>query len=124
MSYINKPGKTSAWRVMTVRQQVSAVLAYGKIETTFKKAKNTQKRLDKLITLAKVDNFNNRRQVKKWLLNTNLFDVDQLMDHLFSKVAPKYENTPGGYSRVLKLGPRRGDATEMAILQLTDAKYK
>ncbi|AFQ04494.1 50S ribosomal protein L17 [Mycoplasmoides genitalium] len=121
MSYINKEGKTTAWRVMTVRQQVSAVLSYGKIQTTLKKAKNTQKRLEKIITIAKVDNFNNRRAVKKWLLNTNSLDVDQLTNHLFKKVAPRFLKRNGGYSRVLKLGVRRGDSTEMVILQLIDA---
>lgn len=117
MSYINKPGKTSAWRQMTTRQQVSDVLTYHQISTTLTKAKITQKHVEHLITLAKVDNVANRRAASRILLNTKLFNKNELITYLFTKIAPKFKTRPGGYTRVIKKGPRRGDSAEEAVLQ-------
>lgn len=116
MSYINKPGKTSAWRQMVIRQQVSDVIAYGKIETTLVKAKETQKHLEKLITIAKNDNLANRRKALSILLNTKKIDRKDLVDKLFKELGKEYINRNGGYTRVLKLDKRRGDNTRMSIL--------
>ncbi len=118
MSYINKPGKTRAWRKMVIRQQVSDVLAYGKIVTTVTKAKETQRHVEKLITIAKKDSIPARRKAASIVLNTKTLTADELVKKLFKDIAPKYAKRNGGYTRVLKLGTRAGDNTEEAIIEL------
>lgn len=120
MSYINKPGKTTASRVMIIRQQVSDAISYHELKTTITKAKETQKRLDKLVTWAKQDTPANRRLANRWLVNTQKATTKDLLKHLFEKIGPTFKERNGGYTRVLKLGKRQGDATEMAILQFVD----
>lgn len=117
MSYINKKGKTSSWRQMVIRQQVSDVIAYGKITTTITKAKETQKHVDKVITLAKENTLASNRAIRAILLPTKDCSVDQLVKKL-ADYASKYSKRAGGYTRVLKLGARKGDNTEEAILSL------
>lgn len=117
MSFVNKPGKTTAWRKMVIRQQVSDVIAYGQIKTTITKAKETQKHVDKLITLAKNDSLANDRKMRSILLNTKSLNVDQLVKKAHT-IAKKYANRKGGYTRVLRLDERDGDQTVLAILQL------
>lgn len=118
MSFQNKKGKTKAWRKMVTRQQVSDVIAYGKIITTHTKAKETQRHVDRIITLAKKDTLASRRQAASILLNTTKGDADVILKKLFNEIGPKYKDRNGGYTRVLKLGSRPGDNTEEAILQL------
>ena len=117
MSFINKPGKTTAWRRMVIRQQVSDVIAYGKIETTITKAKETQKHVDKLITLAKKPTLANQRKIRSILLPVRTMGVEAIMTKL-STLAKKYEKRNGGYTRVLRVSERQGDQTQVAILQL------
>lgn len=117
MSFINKKGKTSAWRQMVIRQQVSDVFAYGKITTTITKAKETQRRVDKVITLAKKNTLASNRQIRSIILATKDKSVDELIKTI-NDYAKKYANRNGGYTRVLKLGTRPGDNTEEAILAL------
>ena len=118
MSFQNKKGKTQAWRKMVIRQQVSDVLAYGKLITTHTKAKETQRHVDKMITLAKKDTLASRRAAAAVLLNTSKMTADEILKKLFSEYGPKYKNRNGGYTRVLKLGSRPGDDTEEAIIEL------
>lgn len=118
MSFQNKEGKTRAWRKMVIRQQVSDVLANGKIITTITKAKETRKHVDKMITLAKKDTLAARRKAASILLDTNHMTADEILKKLFSEYGPKYKTRHGGYTRVLKLGYRHGDNTEEAILEL------
>ncbi len=118
MSYQNKKGKTSAWKKMVRRQQISDVIAYGKITTTVTKAKETQRHVDRIITLAKKNTLASRRQAAAILLNNQKYDADALLKRLFEVVGPKYKDRHGGYTRVLKLGTRPGDSTEEAILEL------
>lgn len=118
MSYINKEGKTSSWRKMVIRQQVSDVIAYGKIKTTLSKAKETKRHVDKIITLSKKGSLHARRLAMRTLLNTTISDKKTLLKKLFDSLAKKYKDRNGGYTRVLKLGPRRGDNVEEAILEL------
>lgn len=118
MSFINKPGKTRSWRKMVTRQQVTDVIAYGQIITTHTKAKETQRHVDRIITLAKKNTLASRRMAAAILLNNKNYDRDALLKKLFNEIGPKYANRNGGYTRVLKLGQRRGDATEIAVLQL------
>lgn len=118
MSYIYYKGKTTAWRWMVIRQQVSDVLAYNQIITTLTKAKETRKHLDKMITLAKKDTLTTKRKAAGFLLATTKFDKKQLLQHLFGSLKQKYKKRSGGYCRILKLGKRNGDNSEMALLQL------
>ena len=117
MAFINKKGKTSSWRQMVIRQQVSDVIAYGEIQTTLTKAKETQKHVDHLITLAKNASLANDREMRSILLNTKNYDVDHLVKKAHT-IAKKYEDRKGGYTRVLRLKERDGDNTTVAILQL------
>lgn len=118
MSYINKDGKTTAWRIRVIRQQVSDVLAYGQIKTTLTKAKETRRHVDKIITLSKKGTLAARRQAAAILLDTTKATRDELLKQLFDTLSKKYKDKNGGYTRVLKLGPRRGDNVEEAIIQL------
>lgn len=118
MSYINKKGKTTSWRLMVIRQQVSDVLAYGKIVTTVTKAKETKRHVDKIITLGKKGTLAARRQAASILINTTVASKDELVRKLFDEIAKKYKTRNGGYTRVLKLGKRQGDNTEEAVIEL------
>lgn len=118
MSFINKPGKTRSWRKMVSRQQVSDVLAYGEIITTVTKAKETQRHVDRIITLAKKNTLASRRQAASIILSTSKLNDKELLTKLFDEIGPKYKDRKGGYTRVLKLGTRPGDNTERAIIQL------
>ncbi len=120
MSYINKRGKTTATRVMIIRQQVSDMIAYHQIKTTITKAKETQKRIEKIITWAKNDTIANRRLANRWLVDNQKINTNDAIKYLFEKIGPAFSKRSGGYTRVLKLGKRQGDATEMAILQFVD----
>ncbi len=117
MSFINKKGKTSSWRKMVIRQQVSDVIAYGQIITTLTKAKETQKHVDDIITLAKNNNLASDRKMRSIFLKTTKMDVDQLVKRAHT-IAKKYENRKGGYTRVVRLDERDGDNTVTAVLQL------
>lgn len=118
MSFINKPGKTRAWRKMMTRQQVTDVIAYGKIITTHPKAKETQRHVDHIITLAKKNTLAARRAAAAILLDNQKYSKDELLKKLFDSLGPKYLERNGGYTRVLKLGQRRGDNAEEAIIEL------
>lgn len=117
MSYINKPGKTTSWRKMVIRQQVSDVIAYGHITTTITKAKETQKHVDHVITLAKKNTLAANRAIRSIILPTKVADVDTLMKKLVT-LAKKYANRNGGYTRVIRFDERQGDNTTTAIIQL------
>ncbi len=118
MSFINKPGKTRSWRKMVTRQQVTDVIAYGQIITTISKAKETQRHVDRIITLAKKNTLSSRRSAASILLKNKKYSRDELLKKLFNEIGPKYMNRNGGYTRVLKMGKRRGDSVEIAVLQL------
>ena len=117
MSFINKEGKTSAWRRMVIRQQVSDVIAYGNIKTTFTKAKETQRHVDRVITLAKKNTLDSNRKILSIIKDTKKATAKDLVKKL-QTIAKKYATRNGGYTRVLRLGKRPGDNTEVAILEL------
>jgi len=102
---------------MVSRQQVSDVISHGSIVTTKTKAKESQRHVDHLITLAKKNTLASRRAAAAILLGTNQHSAD-LLRKLFNELGPKYANRAGGYTRVIKLGNRPGDNTEEAVLQL------
>ena len=107
-----KLGKTSAQRKAMLRQQVTDLLEHGKIETTFTRAKEVQPVVEKMITLGKKGGLANYRRALAYITKE---DVAQ---KLFKEVAPGYAERNGGYTRVTRIGARRGDAAEMAVIEL------
>ncbi len=112
MATLRKLGRPSAHRKAMLRNQVTSLLRSGRIETTYTRAKETQRMTETMITLGKRGDLHARRQALAYI-----FDED-VVTELFEEIAPKYAERKGGYTRVLKMGPRRGDAAEMAIIEL------
>lgn len=96
-----------------------ALIENGKIETTLEKAKALRPFVEKLITLAKKQTIHSRR-----LLNAKLKDHRKTADKLFKEIAPLYAERNGGYTRIYKLGNRRGDDARMAIIELVDYPFE
>ncbi len=112
MATLRKLGRPTDHRKAMLRNLVTSLLRSGRIQTTFSRAKEAQRMTDKMITLAKRGDLNARRQVLAYV-----YDED-VVTKLFSEIGPKYADRNGGYTRVLRVGPRRGDAAEIAILEL------
>ena len=109
-----KFGRNSAQRKSLFRNQTTALLKHGQIKTTLAKAKELRRYIEPLITRAKEDTHNNRRQVFSVLQNKHIVTA------LFEEVAPKSKDRPGGYTRVIRIGFRQGDGAEMAVIELVD----
>ena len=101
-------------RVAMYRNLVTDLLRYGKIVTTEAKAKEIQGMADKMITLGKGGTLHNRRQAIAFITDS------KVVEKVFNEIAPKYAQRPGGYSRIIKLGPRLGDNASMARLELVE----
>ena len=109
----NKLYRDSAHRRALLRNLCREVIEHERIETSQAKAKAVKPRVEKLITLAKRGDVHARRQALSEL------GQDKFLVHkLFEEVAPRYAERPGGYTRIVKLGPRRSDSTEMVFLEL------
>ena len=107
-----KLGKTSTQRKALLRQLVTDLLDTGKIETTFYRAKEVQPVVEKMITLGKKGGLYNYRRALAFITK------EDVANKLFKEIAPKYAERNGGYSRVTRIGARRGDAAEMAVIEL------
>ena len=107
-----KLGKTSAQRKAMLRQLVTDLLENGKIETTFFRAKEVQPVAEKMITLGKKGNLAAYRKAMSYVTK------EDVVQKLFKEIAPKYADRNGGYTRVTRTGARRGDAAEMAVIEL------
>ena len=107
-----KLGRASDHRDAMLRNLVTSLLENGKIETTVEKAKETRCMAEKMITLGKTNTLHSRRQALSYITK------EDVVSKVFAELAPKYADRNGGYTRILKLGPRRGDAAEMAIIEL------
>ena len=107
-----KLGKTSTQRKALLRQQVTDLLENGKMETTFYRAKEVQPVVEKMITLGKKGGLTNYRRALSFITK------EDVANKLFKEIAPKYEGRNGGYTRVTRTGARRGDAAEMAVIEL------
>ncbi len=107
-----KLGKTSAQRRALLRQQVTDLLENGKMETTFCRAKEVQPVVEKMITLGKKNNLAAYRKAMSYITK------EDVVQKLFKEIAPKYADRNGGYTRVTRTGARRGDAAEMAVIEL------
>ncbi|HDN97694.1 MAG TPA: 50S ribosomal protein L17 [bacterium] len=100
------------WKAL-VRNQVISLFTHGKIKTTLKKAKLTRSYADWLISLAQNNTLHNRRLALKFLVDK------KITNKLFYDIAPLFKGINGGYTRIIRLGFRRGDNAEMALLELT-----
>ena len=107
-----KLGRTSDHRTAMLRAMVTYLLENGRIETTVTRAKEVRAMTEKYITLAKMNNLSNKRQALAFITK------EAVVQKLFNEIAPKYAEVNGGYCRIIKTGPRRGDAAEMAIIEL------
>ena len=107
-----KLGKTSTQRKALLRQLVTDLLENGKIETTFYRAKEVQPVVEKMITLGKKGNLAAYRRALAYITK------EDVANKLFKEIAPKYADRNGGYTRVTRTGARRGDAAEMAVIEL------
>ena len=107
-----KLGRTSEHRTAMLRAMVTFLLENGKIETTVTRAKEVRAMTEKYITLAKTNTLASKRQA--WAFITK----EDVVAKLYNEIAPKYMDVNGGYCRITKTGPRRGDAAEMAIIEL------
>jgi large subunit ribosomal protein L17 len=106
-----KLGRTSAHRNALFRNQLSSLIDKERIITTLPKAKELRPQIERLVTLGKSDSVHNRRQAGRVVAD------DALIAKLFVTLGPRFSERPGGYTRIIKLGARRGDAAEMAILE-------
>lgn len=110
-----KIGRRSAHVRSLLANQVCSLIQHGRIETTLVKAKETRRFAEQMITLGKKGTLHHRRQAIAFLKQVDTVGT------LFSDIAPRFAERVGGYTRIIKLGPRRGDATEMCFLELVEA---
>lgn len=107
-----KLGRATDHRIATLRNLVTSLLENGRIETTVAKAKEVRCMAEKMITLGKTNTLHTRRQALAYITK------EDVVTKVFEEIAPKYSERNGGYTRIIKIGPRRGDAAEMAIIEL------
>jgi len=107
-----KLGRTSDHRKAMLRAMVTFLLENGRIETTATRAQEVRSMTEKYITLAKDNSLHSKRQALAFITK------ESVIKKLYDEIAPAYANVNGGYCRITKTGPRRGDAAEMAIIEL------
>ena len=107
-----KLGRTSDHRKAMLRAMVTYLLENGQIKTTLTRAKEVAPVAEKMITLAKDNTLASYRQALAFITK------EDVANKLFKEIGPKYADRNGGYTRIVRIGPRRGDAAEMAIIQL------
>ena len=114
MAHQRKLGRPTDQRMALLRNMTTSLLENGKVQTTVTRAKEVQKLADKMVTLGKSNTLHTKRQALSFITKRDV------VSKLFDEIAPKYSERNGGYTRIIKIGPRRGDAAEMAILELVD----
>jgi large subunit ribosomal protein L17 len=113
---MRKLGRTTAQRKAMLRGMVTLLLENGKIETTYTRAQEVSAKVDEMITLGKKGDLAPYRAALAYITK------EDVAKKLFSSIAPAYANVNGGYTQVLKMGPRRGDGAETAIVRLVAVK--
>lgn len=127
MSY-RKLGRTSSQRKALLRDLTTDLIVNGSIKTTEARAKEVRKTADKMITMAKRGDLASRRQAAAFLRNVvadvkedgDNVRVQSALQYLFEELAPKFADRKGGYTRILKTMPRRGDGAQMVVLEFVD----
>ena len=112
MSGNRKLGKPTDQRMAMMRAMVTYLLENGQIKTTVTRAKEVAPMAEKMISLAKTNNLASYRQALAFITK------EDVAKKLFDEIGPKYESRNGGYTRIVRIGPRRGDAAEMAYIEL------
>lgn len=107
-----KLGRPTDHRKAMLRGMVTYLLENGQIETTVTRAKEVRAVAEKMITTAKTPDLHSKRQVMAYVTK------ESVVKKLFDEIAPKYADRSGGYTKIMKIGPRRGDAAEIAIISL------
>ena len=110
--------RTTAHRLAMFSNQLASLMTHERIQTTVAKAKELRPLAERLITTAKNDDLAARRRVYRWIQD------HETVQKVFERIAPRFVDRPGGYTRILKLGPRRGDAAEAAILEFVDYRFE
>ena len=110
-----KLGRPTAHRMAMLRGLVTLLLENGQVETTLARAKEVRSLAEKMITLGKKNTLASRRAALAFITK------EAVVTKVFNELAPKYAERQGGYTQIFKIGPRRGDAAEMAIIKLVDA---
>ena len=113
-----KLGRTSDHRMAMLRGLTTYLLEHGRIETTVTRAKEVRSLAEKMITIAKEPTLANKRRVLAFVTK------EDVVKKLFDEIAPEYASRPGGYTRIIRTGPRRGDAAEMCIIELVKEEKK
>src|SRR6056297_1952248 len=114
----NRLGRKSSHRKSLHRNMTTSLFRYERIKTTKAKALAIRRTAEKMITRAKMDSVHNRR-----IMNKDIKDKE-ILAKLFTEIGPRYKERPGGYTRVLKLGHRQGDAAEMVLLELVEEEME
>lgn len=123
MAY-RKLGRTGDHRMAMLRNLATDLILFERIETTLARAKELRSIVEKLVTLGKRGDLHARRQAAKFI-RKEYADSEAEQDalqKLFNDIAPRYEERQGGYTRILKLGPRRGDGAQMAIIEFVEVE--
>ena len=110
--------RDTSQRMALLRNLVTSFLERERIRTTLAKAKATRPLAEKMITLGKKDSLHARRQALRFIYKK------EVVRKLFEEIAPRFTERPGGYTRIVKLGPRAGDGAEMAILEMVGTEFK
>ena len=110
--------RTTSHRLAMFSNQLTSLMTHERIETTLTKAKELRPLAERLVTRAKNDGVTARRHVARWIPDRTT------VAKLFETIAPRFVDRPGGYTRILRLGARKGDAAEAAILEFVDFKFE
>lgn len=113
-----KLGRNTAQRRALLRSLVTSFLEKERIRTTLAKAKAAKPLAEKMITLAKKDTLHAKRQTLRFIYKKSV------VKKLFEEIGPRFSERPGGYTRIIKIGPRAGDGAEMAILELIGSEFE
>jgi large subunit ribosomal protein L17 len=109
-----KLGRSSSHRKAMLRNMVTSLIEHGKITTTDAKAKEVRRYAERMITLGKQQTIAARRRARRFVR------TDAALARLFGEIAPRFASRPGGYTRIIKLGVRRGDAAPISMIELTE----
>jgi large subunit ribosomal protein L17 len=110
--------RTTSHRLAMFSNQLDSLMTHERIQTTLSKAKELRPLAERLITVAKTDGLAARRRVAQWIPDRTT------VKKVFEKIAPRFVDRPGGYTRILRLGARRGDSAEAAILEFVDFRFE
>jgi large subunit ribosomal protein L17 len=114
----NRLGRSRSHRLALYKAMVSSLFKHERIRTTQVKAREVRRVAERMITRARSDTVHNRRLIARSIGDR------VILAKLFTDIAPRFADRPGGYTRILKLGPRYGDATEMVLLELVERKER